>query len=114
MLQFSAAGAAVLGAKLALPELASAAQQKPENSDSKTDEERLYRDLLQTWCDGLVARQVTGLTDTALRGGLLCPACGLIHGRCGDAVYPLLHMAHSTGDGKYLRAALRVYDWSES
>ncbi len=79
----------------------------------KTAEERLYSDLLQTWCDGLVARQVTGLTDTALRGGLLCPACGLIHGRCGDAVYPLLRVAHSTGDEKYLRTALAVHEWSE-
>ncbi len=76
-------------------------------------EQKLYADTLKIWCDGLVARQVTGLTDPALRGGLLCPACGLIHGRCGDAVYPLLRVAHSTGDQKYLRAALAVHEWSE-
>jgi hypothetical protein len=62
---------------------------------------------------GLVARQVTGLEDSALRGGFLCPACGLIHGRCGDAVYPLLRMAKTSGDQKYLRAALAVHEWSE-
>ena len=37
----------------------------------------------------------------------------MIHGRCGDAVYPLLRVAHTTGDSKYLRAALAVYDWTE-
>lgn len=72
-----------------------------------------YADFLQTWCDGLIAHQVTGLADPALHGGLLCPACGIIHGRCGDAVYPLLRMAHSTGEAKYLRAALLVHEWSE-
>jgi hypothetical protein len=106
MLQLSTAGAAALGAKLAFPELASAADGTPA-------EEKLYADLLQNWCDGMVARQVTGLADPALRGGLLCPACGLIHGRCGDAVYPLLRIADSTGNEKYLRAALEVHEWSE-
>lgn len=72
-----------------------------------------YADLLQKWCDGLIAHQVTGLDDPALRGGLLCPACGIIHGRCGDAVYPLLRVAHSTGEAKYLRTALLVHGWSE-
>jgi len=37
----------------------------------------------------------------------------LIHGRCGDAVYPFLRMARSTGNSKYLDAALRVYEWTE-
>lgn len=106
MLQLSTAGAAVLGARLAYPTLALAA-------DEKTVEEKLYGDLLQSWCDGMVARQVMGVADPALRGGLLCPACGLIHGRCGDAVYPLLRVAHTTGNEKYLHAALEVHEWSE-
>jgi hypothetical protein len=72
-----------------------------------------YADLLRTWCDGLIAHQLTELKDPALAGGLLCPACGIIHGRCGDAVYPLLRMAHSTGEAKYMRAALLVHEWSE-
>jgi hypothetical protein len=106
MLQLSTAGAAALGVRLAFPKLASAAV-------GKTAEERLYSELLLTWCDGMVARQVTGLADPALRGGLLCAACGLIHGRCGDAVYPLLRVAHSTGNERYLRAAIEVHEWSE-
>ena len=73
----------------------------------------LYAELLQKWCDGLLSVQVTSIANPALRGGLLCPACGLIHGRCGDAVYPLLRVAHSTGDSKYIRAALLVHEWSE-
>jgi|CZKZ01.1.fsa_nt_gi hypothetical protein len=114
MLQLSAAGVAGLGAKLAFPGLAAAAgATRVTTKQVMTAEERLYSDLLQKWCDGLVARQITGIADSALRGGLLCPACGLIHGRCGDAVYPLLRVAHSTGDAKYLRAALEVHDWSE-
>ncbi|HZL52228.1 MAG TPA: hypothetical protein VFC37_14900 [Terracidiphilus sp.] len=114
MLQLSAAGVAGLSAKLAFPGLVAAAGVPGATATQvKTAEERLYSDLLQKWCDGLVARQITAIADSALRGGLLCPACGLIHGRCGDAVYPLLRVAHSTGDGKYLRAALEVHEWSE-
>ena len=106
MLQLSTVGSVALGASLALPGLALTAE-------GKTAEEKLYAGLLKAWCDGMAARQVTGLADPALQGGLLCPACGLIHGRCGDAVYPLLRMAHATGNEKYLRAALDVHDWSE-
>jgi hypothetical protein len=73
----------------------------------------LYSQLLQTWCDGLLAHQETAIHNPALHGGLLCPACALIHGRCGDAVYPLLRMAHTTGNAKYLNAALLVHEWSE-
>jgi hypothetical protein len=76
-------------------------------------EEKLYSDLLKTWCDGLVDRQIVKPDKPAFRGGLICAACGLIHGRCGDAVYPLLRMAHATGEEKYLRAALDVHDWAE-
>jgi hypothetical protein len=77
------------------------------------DEAQLYADTLKSWCDGLLARQITAMHDPAFYGGLLCPACAFIHGRCGDAVYPLLRMAHSSGDAKYLRAALLVHEWSQ-
>ena len=73
----------------------------------------LYSQLLKTWCDGLLAVQVTGIRNPALYGGILCPACALVHGRCGDAVYPLLRMARSTGDFRYIEAAERVHEWSE-
>ncbi|MCU1324551.1 MAG: hypothetical protein JWM43_4200 [Acidobacteriaceae bacterium] len=56
---------------------------------------------------------MTNLQDPSLDGALLCPACAIVHGRCADAIYPLLHVAHTTGDSRYLNAALLLYDWSE-
>jgi hypothetical protein len=113
LLQLSTAGAAALGARMALPELISGSPAHGSAAVSASTEKNLYASLLQSWCDGLVASQVTGMADPIFNGGLLCAACALIHGRCGDAVYPLLRVAHSTGDEKYLRAALAVYEWSE-
>ena len=111
LLRLSTAGATLLGARLAFPGLASAAEPAFAAPASKSATS-LYTTLLQDWCDGMIAHQVTS-ADPALRGGLLCPACALIHGRCGDAVYPLLRVAHTTGQEKYLRAAILVHDWSE-
>jgi len=88
----------------------------PEGKQTAADAKQnnsLYADLLTTWCDGMIARQATAMREPALYGGLLCPACVLIHGRCGDAVYPFLRMARSTGNSKYLDAALRVHEWTE-
>jgi hypothetical protein len=73
----------------------------------------LYSELLKSWCDGLLDLQITGIRNPALYGGIACPACALIHGRCGDTVYPLLRMAHSSGDSRYAEAAKRVHEWSE-
>jgi hypothetical protein len=103
MLQLAAAAAPAF----TLPTLA-ATGQTPQSATSPN----LYAQLLQTWCDGLLAHQSTN-PDPALRGALLCPACAIIHGRCGDAVYPLLRIAHTTGKAKYLEAALLVHEWSE-
>lgn len=53
--------------------------------------------------------------DNSLRhGALSCPACNTIHGRCMDAVYPLLHMAKATGQKKYLEAGKAVFEWSKN
>jgi len=70
---------------LATANLAKTVSKQPPNSARS-----IYGELLQTWCDGLLSSQVTSIANPGLSGGLLCPACGLIHGRCGDAVYPLL------------------------
>jgi hypothetical protein len=115
MLQLSTAGATALGAKLAFPNLLSAEQPQqsaPPSHPAKPDN-NLYAQLLESWCDGLIAHQETTIHDPALRGALLCPACAIIHGRCGDAVYPLLRVAHTTGKAKYLESALLVHEWSE-
>ncbi|MGH9600156.1 MAG: hypothetical protein ACRD27_09840 [Terracidiphilus sp.] len=115
LLQLSTTGAAVLGARAAFPQLASAAEalQNPAQQP-QTSEEKLYSGLLTEWCDGMLERQITAFRDPAFYGGLLCPSCVLIHGRCGDAVYPLLRMAHSTGEAKYLRAAIQLNEWSQA
>lgn len=112
LLQMTTAGAAMLGARAAFPELAHAAQHT--TASAQTSEQKVYADLLKTWCDGLIARQITEFRDPAFYGGLLCQSCALIHGRCGDAVYPLLKMAHTTGDIKYVRAAKLVHEWSQA
>jgi len=113
LLRLSGVGATWLGAKLAFPELVVLADDQTTATQSGLAGGNLYAELLQTWCDGLLAHQLTAIMDPALRGGLLCPSCGIIHGRCGDAVYPLLCVAHRTGEAKYLQGALLVHAWSE-
>jgi hypothetical protein len=116
LLRRSAASAAALAAGVAFPGLASitANAEGAGASSPQSSEERLYAETLRAWCDGLLARQVTEMRDPAFHGGLLCPSCAFIHGRCGDAVYPLLRMAHTTGEAKYLRAAMLVHEWSQA
>jgi len=111
LLRLAATGAA----SLALPSFARALPiaAVPAAATASTPEREFYAATLLSWCDGLLAHQITGLADPMLHGGLLCPACGLIHGRCGDAVYPLLWAAHHTGQDKYLYAALQLHAWSE-
>ena len=75
--------------------------------------EETLTQLLSDWCDGLLRRQMDSPSDTARHGGLFCPDCGCIHGRCADALYPFLRMARQTGEEKYLTAAQLVFDWSE-
>ena len=113
LLRLSTLGATALAANLAFPNPLLAEQTQGSLASSHSSGGSLYARLLQTWCDGLLAYQETTIQNPALHGALLCPACALIHGRCGDAVYPLLHMAHATGNEKYLRSAQLVYDWSE-
>ncbi len=86
---------------------AAAPKAKPVSADP-------YGSLLKTWCDALLDHQVRGLRAPGLNGGLLCPACGIVHGRCGDAVYPLLRVARSTGQARYIDAARAVHTWSEA
>jgi hypothetical protein len=115
LLRLSTTGAAALGTSMLFPGLSAAAAQPsiPLLHHAPPAPPNLYAQLLQTWCDALLAHQVTAIYDPTLRGGLLCPACVLIHGRCADAVYPMLHMAHTTGQSRYLQSALEVYEWSE-
>lgn len=84
------------------------------NERSYTDFEESTFNLLTTWCDAMIRDQIDNPKDLVMDGALYCHACGLIHGRCPDAVYPFLYMADRTGEQKYLDAALNVMRWSEN
>lgn len=70
-------------------------------------------ELLTEWMDTFLSYQCTH-SDSALDGGVLCPACARIHGRIGDAVLPLMYLAEKTGDSKYLLGAKRLMAWMEN
>ncbi len=74
----------------------------------------LVHDLLADWCDGMLKNQIIDPGNPDRHGALGCPACEHIHGRCMDAVYPFLYMADSSGDKKYLDAAILVMEWAEN
>lgn len=71
----------------------------------------LITKLLKDWCDGMLRVQIDDPANPARHGALDCPACDKIHGRCIDAVYPFLHVAHATGEQKYLDAGIAVFEW---
>lgn len=76
--------------------------------------QNLCDSLLTTWCDGLLKYQLRDTGSAGLDGGLLCPACACVHGRCAEAIYPLLHRAHETGEERYLQAALELAAWARN
>ena len=80
----------------------------------KENAENALLSLLRQWCDALIRRQIDAPDDPSADGGLLCPACGRIHGRSADAVAPLLFLADRTGDKTYLRAARRLFAWGKN
>lgn len=70
--------------------------------------------LLDRWCDGLVAHQLSYPNDRGLDGAMVCSACAYLHGRIGDTVYPFVVQWDRTGDAKYLTAARRAIGWCEA
>ncbi len=66
--------------------------------------------LLKAWCDALAGLQIKS-PHKGLDGGILCPSCARVHGRCGDAIYPMLYMAKKTGDSRYLDCAKALFLW---
>ena len=71
-----------------------------------------YYRLLREWTDALLSCAVNDPGHPSLDGAVLCPACSHIHGRCHEAVYPLLAMADLSGKTKYLDAARKLFQWS--
>jgi hypothetical protein len=82
--------------------------------EEKSEFQLLVKELLADWCDGMINHQIISPENLEVHGALDCPACEHIHGRCMDAVYPFLYMADSTGDKKYLDAAILVMNWAEN
>ena len=80
----------------------------------KTQLENEVFNLLKDWCDGLIRLQIDMPDQSDFDGAFLCPACKVIHGRCHDAVYPLMCVADRTGDGRYLAAAKKLFTWGEN
>lgn len=79
------------------------------------DELRLLGDqLIRQWGSALLQLQIDNPSQKALHGGIMCPACGAIHARCGDAVFPFLYLADRTKDLRYRDAAIRVMEWMEN
>ncbi|MCX7010288.1 MAG: hypothetical protein NTY53_24120, partial [Kiritimatiellaeota bacterium] len=68
-------------------------------------------ELLSDWCAALLKLQNNDASKPQEFGAFRCPACGTLHGRCGDATLPLLYMAQRTQRQEYLDAALNVRTW---
>ncbi len=78
------------------------------------DSEAQVSALLVRWCDALLRLQIDAPDDARLDGGIRCPACENVHGRCHEAVYPLMCAARLTGNNAYLTAAKRLFRWGEN
>lgn len=76
--------------------------------------ENEYMELLKNWCDGLIGLQFKEENNPRLDGGIFCPSCMMIHGRCHDAIYPMMVLADRLNEEKYLTAAKRLFQWSEN
>ncbi len=74
----------------------------------------LLTDLLKDWCEGLLRQQIVEPSNPARHGALRCPACGFLHGRAGDSVYPFLYMARKTGEPRFLEAAIAAVEWTRN
>ena len=86
----------------------------PAFAPLRAADQREMFDTLKTWCDALLAHQIHDPADPTRDGAIFCPACGVIHGRCADAIYPLLYLADKTGDTRYIDAAKNVFKWSNA
>lgn len=99
-----------LATGLLLPAANGIAYPQPPAEDELTN---LSTQLLHQWGETLLSLQVNQPAAKGVHGGILCPACATIHGRCSDMIYPFLYLAQQTKQQKYVTAALRLYDWAE-
>lgn len=69
--------------------------------------------LLKTWVDKMVSLQLDDSFSDDFFGGIMCPSCASIHGRCIDGMLPMLCIAFITKDKKYVLAAENLFWWGE-
>lgn len=70
--------------------------------------------LLKIWCESLLDLMIENTGESSLDGGILCPACTRIHGRCGDIIYPFLYIADIEKNKKYIDASKKIFKWMDS
>lgn len=105
-LSVGSAGLALIGGSLLTSRPSCAAVPRSTAFDALTG------NLLAEWCEGMLRHQIQDPTNPTRHGALQCPACGFIHGRCWEALYPLMHQARATGEQRHLAAAIQLFDWS--
>ena len=81
------------------------------NAGATTDERRAEV-LLRRWAEGLLSLQVKGTGNRSIDGNVMCPACGALHGRAADAVWPLTWLWARTGERRWLDAAKGLVTWA--
>ena len=74
----------------------------------------LCGELTATWAKTLLGLQVVDAGRPEEYGGILCPTRRIVHGRVGDTIYPFMHMAHRTGDHRYIDASVLLFRWMET
>lgn len=82
-----------------------------------SDQSELYtlsQTLTEVWAKKLLDLQVLDASRPQEYGGILCPTEHIVHGRVGDTIYPFLHMAHRTGDSRYIDASVLLFRWIEN
>lgn len=73
--------------------------------------EKAYK-IMKTWCDTLLSHQLRS-SSPYTDGGLVCPACHVLHGRVADLCFPLTLIWSKTGDERYLESADLLIKWSD-
>ena len=72
---------------------------------------KMINNLLTTWCEALYSHLLLS-QDKRIDGAIICPACGKIHGRCFEAMYPFLEMARQSVDEKWINASIKLFSFS--
>src|ERR1700753_964581 len=73
----------------------------------------MSQNLMEQWLAALMKLQIRDKSVGDDYGGIFDHADKVVHGRCGDTIYPLLHMADKTKDSKYVDSAELLFRYME-